>query len=274
MKKLLLIALLGILLVGIPVSLYLIQTQQDTRQRAGNISPSNTATDSCTKVTLSVTQTSPDPLASIADEGRCPDLATAPGDGRIVPRGNPNGSGPLTHPFDKISYNILIESVDGAPHEVEISTSTFFCTTPYGELSSDKKFLVCNQNGQNYPENGVQSIKKTVSGNQPYSFTVERGSNNGTSCGSYQFDIAVYSVDGNTGCTIPNVAQVCQTGIDAATCVPPTGTPTPTQTTIPTQTPSPTPTVAPTITPVPTIPACPVPEAVKNVRINCPNCSI
>lgn len=268
MKKLLLIALLGILLVGIPVSLYLVQTQQDTRQRAGIITPSSTATDSCTKVTLSITQTSPESLASLPGEGRCPDLATAPGDGRIIPRGDPNGSGPITHPFNKISYNILVESVDGAPHEVEISTSTFFCPTPYGELSSDKKFLVCNQNSQNYPQNGVQSIKKTVSGTQPYSFTVERGSQNGTSCGSYQFDIAVYSVDGHTNCTISNIAQVCQTGIDAATCVPPTGTPTPTQT------PSPTPTVAPTITPVPTVPACPVPDAVKNVKVNCPNCNL
>lgn len=154
------------------------------------------------------------------------------------------------------SYKALytLKNVTGAAHTVRVTKRSDYCTEPFGQSQPIFGQPGCWSNTNSNTDN-----INLVPG-QSIDIPIERSSLSGQACGSFQTDIFIAAVDGNTACHsrngqgTANAATVCQTGI---VCTNPTLTPTPTAT--PTPSITPTPTLTPSVTPTPTSTTTPIP---------------
>lgn len=223
MKKLLLFVLGGLLLLAIPVSVYIAQQQQDTRQQAATSGP---GTDTC-----GVLQVTPEEVTA------CPDLSSS-----------------VTF-VDVTEYktNYKVKNLDSVAHTIQYDQQSYFCT--------NGNETVCTDNQQFSQETATINPGETIT------VTVNRANQGTPACGTFQTDFTINEISGKPGCTYNDFSRadragwgICQTGKNCEA--------------IPTPTSSPTTSPTITVTPIPTSPACPVPSPVKNVKINCPNCSL
>ncbi|KKT77939.1 MAG: PKD domain containing protein [Microgenomates group bacterium GW2011_GWB1_44_8] len=136
-----------------------------------------------------------------------------------------------------------LKNITDKAHTYKIGRMSNYCTEPYGQTQP-------GLNGPGCWSNLDSSLQDVSLGPwQSGDVTIERSSASGQACGSFQTDIFLVAVDGDTACHSRNgqqtaiAAGVCQTGI---ACVAPTPTATPTPTPTPTLTPTPTPTATPT----------------------------
>lgn len=144
------------------------------------------------------------------------------------------------------TYTVALTSNDGKQHVVKYHYLSSFCTHGYGDLRGSTKDCHCNDNSQS-----SGNISLTVDASGSKSIQMHRTPISGfSSCGAYQMDLSVDSIDGKTSCvlkanTLGNTLSVghCDTGID---CTVPTPTPKPSN--------APTPTVTPKLTITPTQP--------------------
>jgi hypothetical protein len=150
-----------------------------------------------------------------------------------------------------------LTNISDAAHTVQYTTNDNWCPEPYGQIVPGQPTVVCNSNSD------LKTGEASLDPGQTTQVTVSRTSPSGGVCGSFQTDLRIDSVDGNTDCHTANVgggpiaAGVCQTGIE--TCPTPTPTETPLPTPTPSATPGPTATPTPSATPGPT--ATPAPTA-------------
>lgn len=148
-------------------------------------------------------------------------------------------------------YSLKNIAADQLSHTVTYRTYSSFCTSAYGQLYAPKCWIVCNDNPQ------TEDGEATIAPGQTAEVAVERSSPTGSVCGTYQLDLDIFAVDGNTNCIYrgSNPGETvgawgyCETGLDC-----PVNTPTPTS----------------EVTPTPT--TCPTPATVENLKIVCPIC--
>ncbi len=232
------------------LTVYVAQQTQQTQQNAAVFSAIH---DTCNLITLS-TQESP----------ICP---------RLTQSNNGNNTCTVPDPSKKntniaeYTYTVTLSSNDGKQHTIKYRYLTNFCTHGYGDFHGSTRDCHCNDNTQS---SGDQAV--TIDSLNAKTIQMHRSPIQGyASCGAYQFDLTIVSVDGRTSCSLKpnqlgNTLSVghCDTGID---CTPVTPTP------IPSPTPTPTPQVPPTRIPSPSSVVCATPGAVKNIKITCPYCS-
>lgn len=89
-----------------------------------------------------------------------------------------------------------------------------WCPEPCGQIGSDNLCGVCHQNQKENTGQLILNSANRYSG----TVTVERGSDNGLACGSYQTDLTITSIEGVDRCDMtfpkPVIAGLCHTGID------------------------------------------------------------
>lgn len=192
--------ILGVLLLvgGIGAGIYLTQQQQLFQQKAYT---SGVKKDTCN--TIEVTS---------QDTG-CPSLPDQTGTNNVTNY--------VTH--------YTIKNITDQQHIVKIRKHSNYCTEPYGYSVPGASILVCESN----PINEDTTI--TLEAGASTDFTIERASPSGMSCGSYQTDLGIISVDGDTSCNggvgdpydVTGLISfgVCQTGTECTTATP---TPNPT----------------------------------------------
>jgi hypothetical protein len=212
--------------------------------------------------TLSVTpQDSCGLIRTLVDEKTfCPDIADVNSQGTIFRKPYSADNAISTYVTKHTFTNI---ARDGKPHTVKIYKGTNFCTEPLGQViyANGGYWNGCYSSGEGTTE------EFTLQPGETKVVELPRSSVSGQTCGSYQTDVYVESVDGNKSCNtsaLTPMAGMCQTGIS---CTQPTSTPTatpsptctPTSTPGPTATPTLTPTQTPTVTPGPTATSTPIP---------------
>lgn len=157
-------------------------------------------TDQCNRVHVTVNESPSCNRLTRNDPGVCTDIA--------------NGS---TNNISTYTVTLDVRSNDGAAHTINYGSDTNFCDSGRSTIDPGSGYCSCIDNHQatastilNVPASGTQRI--TLTRANPY----------GYSCGSYQMDFWINSVDGNNGCTYGNATIVgasglCETG---TTCVP------------------------------------------------------
>lgn len=98
--------------------------------------------------------------------------------------------------------------------KVNYLKATNWCPEPCGHVGSDNLCGVCHQNQKENTGQLVLNPGNKYSG----TITVERGSDNGQACGSFQTDLTITSIEGVDKCDMtfpkPVIAGLCHTGID------------------------------------------------------------
>lgn len=156
-------------------------------------------TDSCNRVRVTASESPSCPRLTWNNPGSCDDV-----------------SGGATNNLSSYSQTFTISSIDGGAHTVGYQTATNFCDNKY-LTSGFGGYCSCTNNAIHTPG----SIAIPAGGSR--TVTINRANPYGQSCGSYQFDLWVDSVDGNNGCNLGNagitgISGVCETG---RTCIPP-----------------------------------------------------
>lgn len=215
--------ILGILLLvgGVGAGILLTQQKQLIPQKAYT---SSTTTDKCSLVQVGVTE-----------NPHCGDLSCQ------CDSGGCNCDNKASNNIGtSYSTTYTLTNLTGQSHTISITKNTNYCQTGRGELSGAFAGS-CTLN----PD--VSSDTITLAANQSQTITLTRngllGQNkNGdtVSCGTYQTDLSINAVDGNSGCN-GNWGPLagfglCRTGLDCSGTPPPVPTPSPS--------PSPTPTTA------------------------------
>ncbi len=156
------------------------------------------------------------------------------------------------------SNTYTLSNTDAQPHTVVYNTWSAHCDSPYGDptYTGSTWWFVCNDRSQ--PLEG-RSI--TIPAHGSVDVVVSRaGTYTPQACGSFQLDLSISSVDGETACNKIGIPLedyawgFCQTGVDQCLSTI-TATPFPTQT--------PAPTLTPTITPLPPTTTPPVPTPTR-----------
>ncbi len=205
-KKKILFVLLSILgiIVAVMASYFVANQTFITGKKAFTVAV--TTHDTCNKLTV-----------TLAETPQCRQLAC------------PNGVPESTVQTSNYSVLYTISSNDNQAHTIKYGKNTNFCEAACGQFSNPIH-PDCNDNAE-----VTDNIDGTVSPGTPLLVTLSRASPSGLVCGSFQTDLWIHSIDGNTSChyTFPNegAGSVCQTGI---TCPTPTTPATPSATLTPT----------------------------------------
>lgn len=150
-------------------------------------------TDMCNRVRVTVAENPVCPRLTRNDPGTC----------RVISSSKNNVS--------SYALTIQLQSNDGNAHTINYGNATSFCTSSTATTDATG-YCTCIQNEEKYysltssvPSNGVNTI--TLSRPNPY----------GASCGTYQMDFWINSVDGNSSCsygnsTIVGASGLCETG--------------------------------------------------------------
>ncbi|MFW5703438.1 MAG: hypothetical protein ACOCXQ_01250 [Patescibacteria group bacterium] len=170
------------------------------------------------KITFHIT----DPLTNLGPNS-CKLLSTVGPDGQL------QRSSDATYAVQWVSSQFIIENKDSVAHEVTYSKLTFVCPEPLGTahtMDTGEQFPVCIGNGTKV----VETV--TVPAGGKHIFEFRRDSHYEAACGSFQNDVEVIAIDGNTFCDFPAPHDrvgigggQCHTGIDCTTA--PTITPRP-----------------------------------------------
>lgn len=234
-KPLVAVLILLLLISGIGAGIYGVNRTQELRKKAYTLI-TNPATDICGLIRVTV-----------AESPNCPLLTNdihATNIGQNV--------------VSTYTSTFTLTNITNQSHTVHYIKNSNYCTEPLGQSQPGAGQLVCWDNGTSEP------VDVTLAPNQTVTIHVSRSSTSGQACGSFQTDLGITSVDGNTNCRSqqdanqPSASGLCQTGITCSTTTP-TGTPTNTPTGTPTITPTPTGTVTPTQTATPTPTRTPTP---------------
>lgn len=240
-------AIAGILIViGLPVTILVLQQQQQTQQSAQTYGSKH---DTCNKLTISLNENPVCPRLTQLNNNTCSVI-------------NPNTKNHL----NSYTFTIGITSNDGKAHTFKYTSYNNFCTKGYATAGNG--VCQCSDN----------ALTQTATVGTPQNIILTRSPTTGSYCGTYQMDIHITSIDGNTNCTYTGAniggSGLCETG---TTCSGATPTPTKKPTPTPSKQVTPTPTVK--LTPTPTLPpgitptACITPGPVQNVKVTCANCS-
>lgn len=142
-----------------------------------------------------------------------------------------NAKNDLPPPGNYYSTTFTLKNISNAPHTVEFTKFAYYCPRfRYGDDNG-----ICLQNETKMPGTVTLQPGESVS----YKAEINGLLYNGKSCGTYQTDFAVHSVDGKTDCKtnqpLALAFGMCKTGRDCQSnwTPPPTATPTPTPTATP-----------------------------------------
>jgi hypothetical protein len=245
-----------ILLISIPLALFLVKQNQDTRQHAATFQPGGT-TDSCGLIQVSV-----------AESPVCPNVADVSG-GNLNPK-----DPPATNNVSSYTTTYTLRNTDTQKHSVKYEKMAYFCNSAYGvpgkDLVDGTEYPYCIDNPK------VEDVTVSIDPGTTQTIQVVVKNPNNATCGTFQTDFNITAVDGNASCTYQGphpghadggsvgASGFCQTGISCNSLIPtPTATPsaTPTFTPTPTASPTatPTPTASPSATPTPTASASATP---------------
>lgn len=247
------VVVLSFLVVSLGAAVVGIKYSQEIRKKAYT-GVTNPPTDTCNLIQISA-----------ADRTSCPSLQAQVVNGAWVGTGQ--------NPISNYETTFTLTNITGDTHTVSYRSNTNYCSEPFGQKQPGVNYPVC-WNAGDFKDGSV-----VIPPGESREVIVGRASASGQACGSYQTDLSILAVDGNTNCTGREVAAgglvgsgVCQTGNICAAETPtptPTSTPsnTPTSTVTPTKTPTPTntptgtltPTVTPTKTPTVTPTKTPTP---------------
>jgi hypothetical protein len=188
--------ILGVLLLvgGIGAGIILTQQPQLFQQKA--FVRQGTYKDTCNLVEVTAKDTG------------CPELGFNSGKKNNVPT---------------YTTSFTIKNITSDQHVVSVLKNSNWCPEPYGKSASDR---ACHLNPV------AESVEITLAAGKSQDIEIQRSSPSGTSCGSYQTDLVINAVDGNTNCTggrngtPPNIITwgLCQTGTE---CASPTPSPSP-----------------------------------------------
>jgi hypothetical protein len=109
-----------------------------------------------------------------------------------------------------------IKNTTNKQHVLNIEKKSNYCLEPYGQWSDAVSTNICGSN----PESNTTDI--TLEANETQTVEITRSSISGASCGSYQTDLSLNSIDGDTKCSgdvgMGNLASwgICQTGTACA----------------------------------------------------------
>lgn len=177
--------ILGLFLLvgGIGAGVYLSSQNQNVNERAySNVT--TPPTDTCNMIQVTAT-----------DNGACPKI-----------------SGTQKNNVSTYNTTYTLKNITTTVHQVAIKKSSNFCTEPFGQTDPNlPNWPVC------YSSDISTTEFITIQPNETKTVTINRSSDRGASCGSYQTDLYITSIDGNTSCHGSDnngliAASLCQTG--------------------------------------------------------------
>ena len=132
------------------------------------------------------------------------EIVENPSCNRLYSAGNPSCPAPAGTVNNVSSYTTIfrVTSNDGQTHQISWKTANEFCSNACGNYTSAF--------GGNYscsnPATSIYQVKtETVNPGQSLDVVVARSSPTGQACGTYQQDLWIDSIDGNTQCNFKTV---------------------------------------------------------------------
>lgn len=178
--------ILGLFLLvgGVGAGVFLTGQNQNIREEA--YTPAASKLDTCNFVEV-----------SFSENPTCPKLENNTGQNNVV----------------TYRTNYTLKNVTNRTHVLQIQKLSRYCTEPYGQINASGG-VHCGTGRQ------TETLELTLNANETKTVEISRRTDSDMSCGSFQTDLILNSIDGNTNCHSPNTGNttlfgwgMCQTGV-------------------------------------------------------------